>query len=74
MNNWSWDDNFGFGPDFGLSMPSQLCDSLLKVSQNLMLQLSLPGFKNSSKLLNDSTVRPVVAQNSSLDSDTLSKL
>ena len=39
-----------------------------------MLQLPLPGFKNSSKLLKDSTVRPVATQNSSLDSDTLPKL
>ena len=32
MNNWSWDDNFDFGPDFGLPMSWQLCDSLLEVS------------------------------------------
>ena len=39
-----------------------------------MLQLSLPGFKSSSKLLKDSTVRRVAARNSFPDSDTLSKL
>ena len=54
MNKWSWDDNFCFRVDFGLPVSSQLCDSLLEVSKNLVLQLSLPGFKNSSKLLKDS--------------------
>ena len=74
MNNWSWDDNFAFGPDFGLPMSSHLCDSLLEVSWNLMLQLSLAGFINSSNLLKDSTMKPVAARNSSLNSDALSKL
>ena len=49
-----WDGNFGFGPEFGFPMSSYFCDSLLEVSKNLMLQLSLLGFKNSSKLLKGS--------------------
>ena len=32
MNNLPGDDNFGFGPDFGLPASLQLCDSLLEVS------------------------------------------
>ena len=68
MNNWSWDNNFSYGTDFGLPMSSQLCDSLLKVSWNLVLQLSLPVLKNSGNLLKDSAVRPAAARNSSLDS------